>query len=203
MTFSEIIVIVGGLFLGYVVMRTLIGKANKRNSAASSEKDKPNFSSQQRSYQGKQQSTSHESKSDEYNEFNERESVRVFSCPSCKQRIRVKLPLQKGAGRCTNCNNRYSIYVDDYDNLYISETHENKDQEQQINTIIECFSILGLLNNASPMDIKTAYRKKMKEYHPDKVAHLGEKLKLIADLETKKLNAAYSMLKDMGYVKNA
>jgi DnaJ-domain-containing protein 1 len=72
--------------------------------------------------------------------------------------------------------------------------------DADINTVDDCFAIFGLKSGSSPEDIKLAYRRKMKEYHPDKVANLGEKLKAVADLETKKLNKAFTILKDTGYV---
>lgn len=77
-----------------------------------------------------------------------------------------------------------------------------QNDDPNIRTIDDCFAILELENIATSEDIKYAYRRKMKGYHPDKVAHLGEKLKKMADLETKKLNSAYSMLKDAGYISN-
>jgi hypothetical protein len=79
----------------------------------------------------------------------------------------------------------------------------NSDQEYydtSIDKIKDCFNILGLSSNSSSDEIVAAYRQKIKEYHPDKVANLGEKLKKLADSEAKKLNVAYAMLKDNGYV---
>ncbi len=51
--------------------------------------------------------------------------------------------------------------------------------------------ILGLHGQVSLADIKRHYRERMMEYHPDKVASLGPKLRELAENETKKINAAY------------
>ena len=51
--------------------------------------------------------------------------------------------------------------------------------------------VLGLRGQVTFADIKTHYRERMKEYHPDKVAALGSKLREVAENETKKINAAY------------
>ena len=51
--------------------------------------------------------------------------------------------------------------------------------------------ILGLRGRVTLTDIKRHYRERMLEYHPDRVAALGPKLREVAELETKKINAAY------------
>ena len=52
------------------------------------------------------------------------------------------------------------------------------------------YDLLGVPSDASESEIKKAHLEKVKLYHPDRVFGLGEKLKLLADAETKKLNAA-------------
>ena len=56
--------------------------------------------------------------------------------------------------------------------------------------------ILGLEGKVTIAQIKNAWRKKQKEYHPDKVANLGEKLKVVAEKESKEINEAYKYLMD-------
>jgi len=59
------------------------------------------------------------------------------------------------------------------------------------------YEILGLAPGASPEQIKSAYRKLSMQYHPDKVAHLGEEFRRVAEEKMKELNAAYQHLKKM------
>ncbi|MBU4177569.1 MAG: DnaJ domain-containing protein [Desulfurivibrionaceae bacterium] len=57
------------------------------------------------------------------------------------------------------------------------------------------YEILGLEPGATPEQIKSAYRKLSMQYHPDKVAHLGEEFRRVAEEKMKELNEAYQHLK--------
>ena len=52
-------------------------------------------------------------------------------------------------------------------------------------------SILGLNERITKESVRIAYRDLVTQYHPDKVAHLGKKLKKVAEEEMKKINEAY------------
>jgi len=56
------------------------------------------------------------------------------------------------------------------------------------------YEVLGLPNTASPDEIKHAYRELANKYHPDKVSHLGEEFKQLAEKRFKKIDAAYKAL---------
>ena len=43
--------------------------------------------------------------------------------------------------------------------------------------------------------MKKAYRKMANKYHPDKVAHLGEDLRVLAEEKFKAMNDAYHQIK--------
>jgi len=57
------------------------------------------------------------------------------------------------------------------------------------------YKILGLTKQASVDDIKKAYRKMAVEYHPDKVAYLGEDVQKAAKEKFQRINEAYETLK--------
>lgn len=126
---------------------------------------------------------------------------RFFSCPVCKQKIRVTIPIPNGVGKCVTCDSRFTVYADNEGHLYIETTNENKTTQENdaISSVEDCFRLLDISDTATRQDIKKAYRKKMMEYHPDKVSVLGSKIKALADLETKKINYAIAMLKENGY----
>lgn len=60
--------------------------------------------------------------------------------------------------------------------------------------------ILGTHQNASRDEIRKAYRQRMSEYHPDKVAQLGRELREVAERKSKEINAAYDfVMKQKGF----
>ncbi|MEE9278853.1 MAG: DnaJ domain-containing protein [Myxococcota bacterium] len=55
--------------------------------------------------------------------------------------------------------------------------------------------ILGIDSSASGEEIKAAYKARMHEYHPDKVAHLGEELQKVAHRKAVEIRQAYEQLR--------
>jgi len=56
------------------------------------------------------------------------------------------------------------------------------------------YTILGVNRGASAGEIKSAYRKLANKYHPDKVDHLGEEFKELAEKKFKDIQEAYQKL---------
>ena len=54
--------------------------------------------------------------------------------------------------------------------------------------------VLGVGTSASTDEIRAAYRARMQEYHPDKVAHLGEDLQRLAHEKAREIQRAYQEL---------
>jgi curved DNA-binding protein CbpA len=61
---------------------------------------------------------------------------------------------------------------------------------------LSAYEILGLSASASRVDIKAAYRKRIKECHPDLFAGMDQQAQVLAERWTKALNAAYAKLKN-------
>ena len=57
------------------------------------------------------------------------------------------------------------------------------------------WDVLGIKRGATASEIKAAYQRKVAEYHPDKVASMGEKIQQVAKQEMQRINAAYEALK--------
>ena len=58
------------------------------------------------------------------------------------------------------------------------------------------YKILGIDRNAPAQEIKRAYRKLAGKYHPDKVEHLGDEFKSLAEKRFKDIQKAYDELRD-------
>jgi len=57
------------------------------------------------------------------------------------------------------------------------------------------YKILGVERSATTEEIKKAYRKLAIEFHPDKVAYLGENIRKDAEEKFRKINEAYEKIK--------
>jgi hypothetical protein len=82
----------------------------------------------------------------------------------------------------------------------INTSHDKRDEENEDNTEVSLEdkykALLNLKDNYSHEDLRAAYKKKMAQYHPDKVEHLGEKLKKVALEESVAIQEAYKYLSE-------
>lgn len=77
------------------------------------------------------------------------------------------------------------------------EVNGTQDDEWEVLRTDEgCAEMLGISGDITMKQIRTAYRQKIAEYHPDKVAALGPKLRDLAEVESKRLNVAYQYFEE-------
>lgn len=85
-----------------------------------------------------------------------------------------------------------------YDNAYFrykqAETEEG-DLQHDNELERKYFFSLGLTELSDPSEIKSSYRKLVKQYHPDNVQHLGIEFLDLAEQKMKEINEAYNYLK--------
>lgn len=58
----------------------------------------------------------------------------------------------------------------------------------------DAYEVLGVHRRASIDEIKKAYRKLAAKYHPDKVDHLGDEFRILAEQKFKEIQEAYQEL---------
>ena len=60
-------------------------------------------------------------------------------------------------------------------------------------TLSNWYRILGVREAATREEITAAYKKLITQYHPDKVAQMGEEIRALAEAKSKQINAAYDL----------
>jgi len=73
---------------------------------------------------------------------------------------------------------------------------EKRDEPRQPDAAYEPFgprwaTVLGVPATASKDEIAAAYKRKISEYHPDKVTRMGPEIRALAEMRSKEINAAY------------
>lgn len=60
---------------------------------------------------------------------------------------------------------------------------------------LNAYEVLGISPSASTEEVHAAFRAQMQQYHPDKVAHLGDELQQLAHQKSQQILRAYGQLK--------
>lgn len=90
--------------------------------------------------------------------------------------------------------------ISSYDQRTIEAKYTYR-QQQTASTVRnqaeQYYAVLGLEIGADMETIKKAYRKLSMQYHPDKVRHLGDEFRAVAEEKMKEINQAYDYFKKM------
>jgi DnaJ-class molecular chaperone len=157
--------------------------------------EKEPYCSSQKKKKKKKKRKTHSKKTDTSSSTSKTEDSRLLiHCPVCDAALRlpnISYP-NKGKSTCKKCSSRLLIRLSKNNTVTVSIIEANKSEE--ITTRSEALEVLGVSQDADAKAIKSAYKKKMSEYHPDKVATLGERLRKLAEQESKRINTAYAFL---------
>ena len=112
---------------------------------------------------------------------------------------RYVLPLMKNRPKGNYSDNRGS---GSYSNNRNGDTefseqgaYDSNREHTAEKTLEDPYTILGIGRDASPDEIKKAYRRLAKQYHPDRVLHLGEEFRVLAENRFKEIQWAYQKIK--------
>jgi DnaJ like chaperone protein len=86
------------------------------------------------------------------------------------------------------------LAISAYDRQRIESRYTMR-QRQAVTREEDYYRVLGVEPGAAFDRIKAAYRQLSQQYHPDKVAHLGEEFSKVAEEKMKEINEAYQFLK--------
>lgn len=89
-----------------------------------------------------------------------------------------------------------------YDIGFFSKKTTPGDSENSSNTnrpVVDAnpYVVLDIPETASLEEIEQAYRRKISDYHPDKVANAAPELKELAELRAREINAAFDELQKL------
>lgn len=135
---------------------------------------------------------------EQQNKKSNKDAHRLINCPACNVNIRVPNPVPTAIIRCKACNVRLSIKQDNHGTVHVLLLNNEKAKEEQSSgmpmTLEDAAKILGVSIHDDLSIIKNAWRILRGQYHPDKLNQMGDKLKELAELESKKINKAYQIL---------
>ena len=123
----------------------------------------------------------------------------ILPCPSCTRRIRFALPPIAMIGRCSACKQPFQVVIEAHI-VTLKSMAEPSSPGNQGRAVQEALEVLGLSGQPSRAEMKAAFRKRMSEYHPDKVSTLGPKIKALAEQESKEINSAMDTLRQAGMI---
>ena len=119
--------------------------------------------------------------------------VRSMDHPSRLELVHILFGLSNADGQAHSNEINLIRTISGYLNININDFNSIK--AMFVHNTISDYSILEINPNSTDDEVKKAYRKMAIKYHPDKVSHLGNELKNIAEEKFKSVNDAYQNIK--------
>ena len=125
---------------------------------------------------------------------------KVISCQNCGQGLRIALSQTKRQQCCPSCRATFTTtYLDGVLSVVFEGTkpEAGKSQnEQSLNvTLVDAYQLFGADKTTAWEEIELTRRRLIQQYHPDKVVKLGPKLREVAEIEAKRINIAFALLR--------
>ena len=122
-----------------------------------------------------------------------RQIVHSMDHPSRLELIHILFGLSKADGDVHKDEVKVIRSIARY--LNINDNDFNSIEAMFFRNTLSDYTILEIKSNASVSELKKAYRKMATKYHPDKVNHLGNDLRKLAEEKFKSVNKAYQNIK--------
>lgn len=126
----------------------------------------------------------------------------LVDCIECGCNLRM--PMYPCDLQCPTCKRPYKVQIHKQLSAFIFsptfEVYKAAKEGQRIHKITPevkmAFEILGVSEFSRDDVVKSAYKKIMTDYHPDKVTHLGAEIKYLALRKSQEANEAYKLIKE-------
>ena len=122
-----------------------------------------------------------------------RQITRSMDHPSRLELIHILFELSQTDGKIHPEEIKVIKTICRYLNININDF--NSIQAMFVRNTLSDYKILGINKTATDNDIKKAFRTMATKYHPDKVGHLGDELRVLAEEKFKAVNDAYQNIK--------
>lgn len=123
----------------------------------------------------------------------------ILPCPNCGTRLRLALSPKAMMGKCGACKEAFQVLMDS-NRISLAAIPTPPPVAPHDDLVLTALAVLGIQGRVGPAEIRAAYRKRMSEYHPDKVSNMGPKIRALAEEETKDINIAMGFLRNAGYL---
>jgi predicted RNA-binding Zn-ribbon protein involved in translation (DUF1610 family) len=132
----------------------------------------------------------YENKNNQRKENETNKETKIFECVVCRNKFSINVIDEYNAFVCKNCR---SIYSYEWKNgkLLINVVKREETIPDNIKKLIEFFDLEFPIEQGK---LKSSYHKKLSQYHPDKVSHLGKEFKELSEQKTKEIIENFEIL---------
>ena len=130
----------------------------------------------------------------------EKSTQPIFECENCRQKLKLSLREETIQYRCPDCHTPFSASFRNgvlsvvFSKIPPSGMSKGEEDGAPL-TLDEAYKLFEA-NEGTPWEIIEKTRRRLiQQYHPDKVAALGPKLRDVAATEGKRINVAFDMLR--------
>lgn len=125
---------------------------------------------------------------------------KIIACQNCGQGLRIELSQARRQQCCPTCKATFTTtYLDGVLSVVFegAKPENNKARNEQTLdvTLGDAYRLFVADKATAWEEIELTRRRLIQQYHPDKVAALGPKLREVADVEAKRINIAFDLLR--------
>lgn len=120
----------------------------------------------------------------------------IIKCEGCEQKLRIKLSPKTGEYNCPSCKAKFhaSFSGGVLSVVFVKSSGSTEFDDGAPLSLKDAYKLFEA-DEYSPWEhIELTRRRLIQQYHPDKVAALGPKLRELAEVEGKRINLAYALL---------